>query len=193
MAQAIKQFNGTTYGSFATQQDTVYTCPSNTVAIVLPNCLFIPTYAGGSGGLGYNSSTLSAYGDNNGQGNYIITGGDTNFAYQISHDDKHRVRIALMNQNTDSFLYWSPNWTTNLKNSSYGLHENREPWTNSTYGPHYSALVAGAIERAPNSNAAFAAKDFVAGTWVMGAGHKLTINALTMRVQWSFLIIEEAA
>lgn len=191
MAQAIKQFNGTTYGPVSVAYTTVYTCPSDTVAIVLPNCMFIPTYSGGTGALGYNSSSVSdTYSD---YGNFLINGGDVDFPYQITHDDKHRVRIGLMNQNTDSNMYYSPNWTTNITSNTYALKENREPWTNSTYGPHFAAIVGGQMGRSPNSNGSIHADDLVAGTWVMGAGHKLTLSAQLMRIQYSFLIIEEAA
>lgn len=191
MPQAIKEFSGTVYQSSYTQEASIYVCPADTIAIVLPNILFVPSTSGASGGVGWNSSSYSNYNTSTGTGNIAITAGDANYPYQISHDDKHKVRIGLMLADTNSFFYYSPAFTTSLKNYAYSMKENQNNWLSSN--AIFSAIVGDAVVRGPSSNYAYYPSSFTAGTWCMGAGDRLSLNSFALRIQYSFLIIEEPA
>lgn len=196
MPQAIKQFNGLCDGSSTFQQTTVYTCPANTIAIVLPNCLFMATTSNGIATLGYNSSSVThTTSPSSGSGNYGVDGIDVTYPYQITHDGKHNVKIAVQGHRTGSNMYYTPNFASTSLRSPYSGYAQLENWaaSNTSLEPVQGGWVAGSITRLNSSNAPFFPNDFIVGTWNMGAGHKLSLAAQSVRIQYSFLIIEEAA
>lgn len=191
MPQAIKQFRGL-HGTSTTS--TIYTCPANTIAIVLPNILVTPQgQGGGHGTIGYNSSSVCSSSSSNKTGNYSITNGEPGYQYQITHDNPYGVKIAIgPHNNSTTQVYYSPSFTTNVHNNLYAMRT-----LNSYYGSTVTTqagLVAGdGMYRGPSVNYTLTPNDFWAGTWAMSAGHKLTMSTqYQLYFQYSFLIIEEA-
>lgn len=198
MAQAIKQFSGTAY-NFNGFYATIYTCPANTVAIVLPTILIVPAMTGNQAAIGWNSSNTcdhrNSSGVNYGRGNILYKSMVGYEPMMITHTDKHSVRMSTgINQDTSLSPFWvyTPSFATNLWQSGHGQNE---PNAGHPYDYAFkSGIVAGSNFRGASTNYALQPMDQHIGTWSMSAGHKLSLSCSSSgRIQYSFVIIEEAA
>lgn len=181
MPQAIKHFNGL-HSSGTT---TVYTCPTSTIAIIVPS-VTIGSAGSGRCTFGWNSSTNAAQTT----GNLMYRELDYGLTYLLSAVDKYHVQVAI-NTSTQSYVHYSPNHTSSLDAAYYGL---QMPYSNS--GANANPKVTGYYT--PNTNATsgsdsyWLARNFQTGPWAMSAGDKLTIYSSSAFIQYNFLIIEEA-
>jgi hypothetical protein len=181
MPQAIKHFNGLASSSTTT----VYTCPTDTIAIIVP-AITIGSSGNGKCCFGWNSSTNAAATT----GNLMYKDLDYGITYLVSAVDKYHVQVAC-NTSTQSYVYFSPNHTSSIDAAYYSL---QMPYSNS--GANANPKVTGFYT--PNTNATsgtdsyWLARNFQTGPWTMSASDKLTIFAQSAFVQYNFLIIEEA-
>lgn len=181
MPQAIYQYNGLHTSSTTT----VYTCPADTISIVVPS-ITVGSSGNGNATIGWNSSTVVAQNT----GNLAWSGLDYGMTYLVAALDKYNIRVAV-NSSNQSYVYFSPNHTTNINQAYYALN-----MPQGTSGPTQNPFVTG--EYTPNTNTTsgtdsyYAGRYFHTGPWTMSASDKLTIRAQSAFVQYNFLIIEEA-
>jgi len=196
MAQAIKQFSGIGKGAGLNDfNSTIYTCPSNTIAIVLPSIMCIAAGNGHRTAISWNSSSTANPFVDSGRGNLIIVN-DPFESLQISHTGKHAVKCATgVNDELSSGttkVRFSPGFVSSNLYNTYYMAMN-EPSGNTTSDKPIRAGLVSNNMWSRSSGYPLAPNEFETGTWVMGPGHKLHIYASSSgRANYSFLIIEEA-
>ena len=196
MAQAIKEFSGIGKGAgFNDFNSTIYTCPANTVAIVLPSIMSIASSNGARTAISWNSSSTAHWATNNGMGNIIINS-DPFESMQISHTGKHAVKCATgVNDEAASGttkIRYSPAFVASGLYNTYYLAMNEPSGSTTSDKPIRAGLVSNNMW-SRSSGYPLAPNEFEMGTWVMGPGHKLHIHTGSSgRANYSFLIIEEA-
>jgi hypothetical protein len=171
MPQAIKHFNAVLTNSTT---GTVYTCPADTIAIVIPTITVNHNANSVQTTFSWNSSTAAGSFTGNLSFYYYATANDQ---AHVSAIDKYNVLVTVPNSNNASAsTYFSASHTSNLDSSSVA----------SSFGNGLSA----------DTNPIHTADDHVhsTGPWVMSAGHVLSyyLNG-NQSTTYNFLIIEEAA
>lgn len=184
MPQAIKRFSGlVTSGT-----TTVYTCPSSTIAIVLPsiNC-------GNTGSsntdvtIGWNSSTTAS----NGTGNLMFQDFEYSRGYLVSYTSKYDVQIPVRGS-TAARTWYSPHFTSNVDQPYFAFGALTDSGHLDDNNSAYGEYVPNQGNQASGQDAYYYLRSFRTGAWHMGAGHKLSINVSNSYVHYCFLIIEEA-
>ena len=166
MPQAIKKFNGslTASGNY-----THYTCPSNTLALVLPS-ITMKNASGSTARLsiGWNSSSVASNDDGN--LHYVL---NHNTAAQIACFDKYDIRASF----SSSAVHFNAGFAT------FQLDSNVYQFYLSTTNTKYINTSGGDV-----------GPSFPTGPWAMTAGDKLSINVnnSNLYVGYNYLIIEEA-
>jgi len=184
MPQAIKHYNG--YLSGGSDNASIYTCPANTIAIVLPSLVIMSDGSNANVTIGWNSSTSVA----TDTGNLKFAGVDANKPYLVSHASKYDVMVPVRG-NDDSLTYFSPNHTANLTNGFYAFKSLQSTGSNSYQSESAPGFWASNQEGNGDN---IKLRWFHTGAWVMSATHKLGINTDSQgSIQYNFLILEEAA
>ncbi len=173
MPQAIKHFSGTP----SDNQGTIYTCPANTIAMLIPSITMDSINGTRSMNLAWNRSSALT-GDT--QGNLRIVLPSSNSLTVIANN-KYDVEIGFP-ANTSSSVKFVADGNQNPEN---GLYVNGSTTT-------ATKTNAGAV----SSSTFDVYRSFKTGPWIMSSGDVLSyyINIHNyLKFSYSFLIIEEPA
>lgn len=179
MPQAIKHFNATLTNSTS---DTVYTCPADTIAIVIPTITVCHNANSVQTTFSWNSST--AAGDFTGNLSFYYYNGANDLAH-VSSLDKYTVLATVPDSNdTNAFTYFSASHTSSLNVSSVGA----------AFGNGQSDHSNAVTPIGSSRTSSFVPSVHSTGPWVMSAGHVLSyyLNG-NQSTTYNFLILEEAA
>lgn len=171
MPQAIKSYNGVINGGDNT---TIYTCPTSTIAIVIPNISINSTVANTKFGVGWTSS--SDIGTDGQYSNFWHNNVDASQPLSIYPRTKYDIRLNNPYNSSDS--RWTPGGDRNA-----------------FYHTNVQASVTGALGIGTIAGNSSTSLDNSFGTWIMAATHKLNLftNNTSLLVHYNFLILEEAA
>lgn len=174
MPQSIAKYNGQyTGGSGAT---TVYTCPANTVALIVPNMFIYVGANSTNSSIRYDSSSAASAGT----GNILYASPPTGNFCHIAAVDKYRISLHASNGGSDDVRFRPDSGSTNYlgytesNQASRFVAEHYEMYTSSTVGSYATRMVV--------------------GPWLMDAGNILSLfsDNTNNRISYSFMIIEEA-
>ena len=189
MPQAIKEFSGHVTSGNAT----VYTCPANTVSLILPSFTYF--YKGSGDGDKFSIKWKGSASTDREIGN--LTFGDLGGNYSVSGVSlsKYDIEVAIpQNYSVQAMFTPGPCTTTRASNSAAYLGGG------SNLGNSYnSGLVkSGSTYGTPGYNTSTynAFNKFKTGAWAMGPGDVLSYylgsSSNTCEFSYTFLILEES-
>lgn len=176
MPQSIAKYNGQyTGGSGAT---TVYTCPADTVALIVPNMLMYNGSSGAFTSIRYDSSSAAT----GTTANIIFYAPSTSNAFvHIASLDKYRISLQAQSAFRNDVRFYPSSGSINY----LGYTESNEA----------ARYVAEHYDMDTGSEAGGSkATGMIVGPWLMDAGNILSLfaNNSNNRISYSFMIIEEA-
>jgi hypothetical protein len=179
MPQAIKHFNATLTNS---SSGTVYTCPADTIAIVIPTITVNQNATNAQTTFSWNSSTAAASFSGNLSFHYYSDSADM---AHVSAIDKYNILVTVPDSNNaNSKTLFAASYTTSLDTVSIASH--MANGLSADYNPITPSGVGKSSSNTPGVHAT--------GPWVMSAGHVLSyyLNG-NQSTTYNFLILEEAA
>jgi hypothetical protein len=192
MPQAIKEFSGYTEGASNVGANTIYTCPANTVSLILPSFTY---KCNGGGGSTFAIKWKGSASTGTSNGNLVfmdMSNGDGVSGVALS---KYDIEIAIPQDYASRVLFTAGPFSNNRTITTSPFMGGGSNVTN-TYDQ--GLVRAGNTFGAPGSTTSTynAFGNFKTGPWTMGPGDVLSYTtgttATLQHFQYTFLILEEA-
>ncbi len=177
MPQAIKHFNGYYRSSSAS---TVYTCPANTVALVVPTLTIVSAQANLQTAIKWNGSAITSLS----MSNLLIRHNQNNQSTAVTALSKYDIEIGYYSG--ESQIYFQPGEPfTGIDSGNYAAYFGQ---TNDYQSGRTSSSHAWEVSGNPRWTS------FKTGHWAMSSGDVLSHlgNSSNQTLYYNYVILEEA-